>query len=43
VAEVVNDMRQGVELAALAIDNGDANRVLETVAEITQNDPTPVA
>jgi anthranilate phosphoribosyltransferase len=43
IAEVVNDLRQGIELAALAIDNGDANRVLETVAEITREDPTPVA
>jgi anthranilate phosphoribosyltransferase len=43
VAEVVNDLRQGIELTTLAIDNGDAMRVLQTVIRITQDDPTPRA
>lgn len=40
VADLVNDLSQGLQLAAQAIDNGDAQRALQTVIQITQADPT---
>ena len=38
VADLVNDLSQGLQLAAEAVDNGDANRALQTVVRITQKD-----
>lgn len=38
VADLARDLPSGIQLAAEAIDNGNANRVLETVVEITQSD-----
>jgi anthranilate phosphoribosyltransferase len=38
VADLVNDINQGLQLAAEAIDNGDANRALQSVIQITQSE-----
>jgi len=41
VADLVNDLHQGLLLAAESIDRGDANRALQTIIQITQADKTP--
>lgn len=38
VADLARDLASGIQLAAEAIDNGNANRVLQTVIAITQAD-----
>lgn len=41
VADIVSDLREGIALAAGALDHGDAAAVLDRLIRLTQADPTP--